>query len=854
MRNPKLIQTAGLLFVIIIFSMAPITPLISANRQSNKNTEIQPNVSNDINIRVPPAPNWTGPKPLERSLSTSVSKVASLAQNAPSIGVAKILTLLIDFPDHSGTQNATYFSNLISGGSQGSLNHYYNEVSYGILNLSGTVAPGGWLRSANNLTWWGDDTVANSQIDDANGPIYNLVREALTLANPNVDYSKYDTDHDGTIDSNEVSLCVIHAGNGQESSHNEYDVWSHRWGVGGGNLILDGVNWGGHGYWMVAENSPLGTFAHEFGHDLGLPDLYDTDYTSDGVGVWCLMGAGSWNGNPAGSSPAHLSAWCKIKLGWVTPTIISPSATVQLVNVPQVENYSTAFKLSYSGTEYFLVENREKTGYDTSLPGKGILIWHIDDSKSSNTDETHKWVDLEEAHGGVQNLDVYGGNRGDANDPYFSSSGGFSDTTDPNSKSYGGISTGASVTKISAAGVTMTLNFGPSSLTLEKVTSWYWVDNTTVESVATGDVDGDGGVEVVTGGRYFDGTRNVAQLIVWNASTLVAEKFTSWYWTGNTSINSVALSDVDGDGQVEIVTGGYYYDGTRQIAQLIEWNGASLNVDRLTAWYWINNTVINSVKIGDVDNDGQTEIITGGYYNDGVRNIAQLIEWNGSNLTVDRLTGWYWTANTVINSVAIGDADNDGQTEIVTAGYYNDATRNVAQLIEWNGATLTVDRLTGWYWTSNTVINSVAIGDVDGDGQTEVVTGGYFNDNSRNVAQLIEWNGANLSVDRLTGWYWTSNTVINSVAIGDVDSDGQTEVVTGGYYNDGTRNTAQLIEWAGFNLAVDRLTGWYWTSNTAINSVAIGDVENDTQNEVVTGGYYNDGTRNIAQLTVWGMI
>ena len=59
-----------------------------------------------------------------------------------------------------------------------------------------------------------------------------------------------------------------------------------------------------------------------------------------------------------------------------------------------------------------------------------------------------------------------------------------------------------------------------------------------------------------------------------------------------------------------------------------------------------------------------------------------------------------------------------------------------------------VDRLTGWYWTSNTVINSVAIGDVDGDGQTEVVTGGYFNDDARNIAQLIEWNGATLAADR----------------------------------------------------------------------------------------------------------
>jgi outer membrane protein assembly factor BamB len=394
----------------------------------------------------------------------------------------------------------------------------------------------------------------------------------------------------------------------------------------------------------------------------------------------------------------------------------------------------------------------------------------------------------------------------------------------------------------------------PTGFGVKDLTAWYWTGNTVINSVVSGDVDGDGFKEIVTGGYYFDGVRTIAQLVEWNGATLAVDRLTAWYWIGNTTINSIAIGDVDGDNQTEIVTGGFYNDGVRNIAQLIEWNGATLTVDRLTGWYWTGNTVINSVAIANVDGDAQVEIVTGGYYNDGVRNIAQLIEWNGANLAVDRLTGWYWTSNTVINSVALGDVDNDTQIEVVTGGYYNDGVRNIAQLIEWNGASLAVDRLTGWYWTSNTVVNSVAVGDADNDGSSEVVTGGYYNDGVRNIAQLIEWNGASLAVDRLTGWYWTSNTVINSVAIGDVDGDGQTEVVSGGYYNDGVRNIAQLIEWTGSNLAVDRLTGWYWTSNTVINSVAIGNVDGDGQTEVVTGGYYNDGARNIAQLTVWGMI
>ncbi|TLZ85456.1 MAG: protease, partial [Methanobacteriota archaeon] len=106
-----------------------------------------------------------------------------------------------------------------------------------------------------------------------------------------------------------------------ESSPSNKDlIWSHRWAVldadpttpGSQSQTADGVQI--YGYTMESEDFVIGTVAHEFGHDLGLPDLYDTDGSSAGAGIWDIMSLGSWNGAPAGSSPAHMSAWSLLRL------------------------------------------------------------------------------------------------------------------------------------------------------------------------------------------------------------------------------------------------------------------------------------------------------------------------------------------------------------------------------------------------------------------------------------------------------------------------------------------------------------------------------------------------------------
>jgi hypothetical protein len=267
--------------------------------------------------------------------------------------------------------------------------------------------------------------------------------------------------------------------------------------------------------------------------------------------------------------------------------------------------------------------------------------------------------------------------------------------------------------------------------------AWFWVGDTNVASMATGDVDGDGGIEVVTGGYYHDGVRWTAQLVVWNGSTLAAEKIFSWYWIADTQIASVAIGDVDGDGGNEIVTGGAFFDGTRWNAQLVVWNGSTLAVERIFPWRWISDTQVASVAVGDVDGDGGVEIVTGGTFFDGTRYNAQLVVWNGSTLAAERVVPWFWVSNTYIANVAVGNFSGSTGLDVITAGRYNDGTRNNAQVIDWNGATMGLNSNAAWFWISDTEANSVAMGDFGAGNR--VIAGGSYSDLTRSNAQLTVW-------------------------------------------------------------------------------------------------------------------
>lgn len=307
----------------------------------------------------------------------------------PSTGTGYIPVIMVNFSDTGTTYTSGDFFSLLFGSGNSSMKDYYEEVSYGAFSVSaGPAGVRGWYPAVNTHDYYGTNVAGN----DAHPA--ELVIEAVAAADLDIDFSAYDLDGDCYVDV----VAIVHQGGGEEASGTATDIWSHRWNLFSANYYGDGTGvyttndtaacglikiddyiiqpeilWG--------EMQTMGVFAHEYGHALGLPDLYDTDNSSEGIGDWGLMASGSWNRvDRSGDSPAHLSAWSKYKLGWIQPTPVdsqlineSISAASSQADVYQLLNGSPS-----TGGEYFLIENRQQSGFDAGLPGAGLAIWHID--------------------------------------------------------------------------------------------------------------------------------------------------------------------------------------------------------------------------------------------------------------------------------------------------------------------------------------------------------------------------------------------------------------------------------------------------------------------------------------------
>lgn len=383
-------------------------------------------------------------------LGTPPSVVRRAAsERAPLRGKVRVIVVLVDFDDHALGEDPAHFEELFFSDGEletGSVRDYFHEVSHGLIDLEGDVV--GPYRLPETL-----ETYANGEagVGNVQPNARTMARHAAEAADPDVDFGPYDNDEDGFVDA----FIVVHAGPGAEVTGDDGHIWSHKW-VLPGELSADDV--GIFAYLTIPEDARIGVCAHELGHLIfGWPDLYDTDDSSNGIGNWCLMASGSWNGD--GHTPAHPSAWCKANQGWVTLTNHGSDGEATIEDVKDSQVVHRLWRNGERSDEYFLVENRQRDRFDEHLPGDGLLIWHVDDSVSDNTDERHFMVALEQADGRLDLENLV--NRGDGGDSYPGSSDNrrFDGVATPDSNSYAGSPTFVAVSEISDSGPSMTARF-----------------------------------------------------------------------------------------------------------------------------------------------------------------------------------------------------------------------------------------------------------------------------------------------------------------------------------------------------------------------------------------------------------
>jgi len=354
---------------------------------------------------------------------------------ATDVDTLHCLIILVDFIDmqhESGlhTEPADFDTLLFSQGVRhpGSMTDYYFETSYGQALLMGQVTQ--WYRMPQTYAYYVD-----GQRGFGSYPrnAQRLTEDAVTAADRDVDYSLYDNNGDGQVDA----LFVVHAGPGYEDTGNLNYIHSHAW-VTSYPMHLDGVTI--RGYSMEPEETgsgqliKIGVFCHEFGHVLGLPDLYDYDYDSDGVGMWTIMAGGSWGGG--GATPVHFDAWCKYSLGWVSPAVVyDPLDNEPISAVEFSPDIYQMFSRRVQTYEFFMVENRRQQAFDVSIPGEGLLIYHVDESVPNNNNQQHYKVAVEQADG---EFDLENNRGSDGGDPWpgFTDNRTFDDFSQPNAWLY----------------------------------------------------------------------------------------------------------------------------------------------------------------------------------------------------------------------------------------------------------------------------------------------------------------------------------------------------------------------------------------------------------------------------------
>ncbi|MEQ9443607.1 MAG: M6 family metalloprotease domain-containing protein, partial [Cyclobacteriaceae bacterium] len=358
--------------------------------------------------------------------SSSAQQASDLAQGVlPSRGNINVLVILVEFEDFSRQYSRAEYEKVFRGPMEDpdkvSFKEFYQKASYGQLNFNVDFTR--WYPAKGSVYDYG---YRNNGYESAR----ELAADVIQQADADVDFTKYDNDQDGVVDG----VIILQAGRGAEEGSQTQYIWSHQWSVP--DQIVDGKIL--NRYCMVPglRNSgivDIGIIAHEVGHLLGQPDLYDTSGQTVGLGNWDIMSFGSWAGR--GHYPADFSAWTKDRWEWINVQNITGEFGKHALS-PSGEAPDNYYRINTPvDQEYFLLEYRDNRTWEQGIPGAGLAIWHINEfgSQYVGIPKEDAIIDMEEANG-EDGLDY--GRRGVWDDVFGNEYQQFDPDTWPNSNTY----------------------------------------------------------------------------------------------------------------------------------------------------------------------------------------------------------------------------------------------------------------------------------------------------------------------------------------------------------------------------------------------------------------------------------
>ena len=402
-------------------------------------------------------------------------------------GTKKGLIILVQFTDSkfkSGHDLALYKRianevNYSDNNFRGSIKDYFKVQSHGQFELDFDVA--GICQLQHPYAYYGKN---NSQEEDVKAG--QMVAEACLWAHEQgFDFSKYDWNGDGEVDQ----VFVLYAGHGEASYKDANTVWPHMFYLSasdyGKPLSLDGVTVDTYACSSELNGDGnldgIGTFCHEFSHCMGFPDLYDTSYAGwFGMGDFDLMCSGSYNGDS--KCPAGYSAYEKAECGWLTlkdMTNIEQETSIAGVQSMSADGDAYIIKNKGHEDEYYILENRQKTGWDSYLPASGLMITHVDyDADFWNWNMPNTSGKYEDANGNTktndhQRLTIFRAGKstdeyGDASDLYpYGSNNSLTKTSSPAGTLYNTNSDGSKYMHVAIKDIAIAAD-GTASFTLSK--------------------------------------------------------------------------------------------------------------------------------------------------------------------------------------------------------------------------------------------------------------------------------------------------------------------------------------------------------------------------------------------------